>query len=276
MITGFVVFLLLAVLSPKPSGAGARNEKDHRPTTFASKEMAYSIYDMVVLLLSGCVRSVPSLPEHKEANTKQLGILGLRSVDAPPAVLYQRPPKGVVDGLLRGTRRGAVVGAHVGWDLAKWFTLAGPKTSEECVRTTNEGAKCYYFALITPIIGLLALIAIPPAITTAAGIQAGFTAYSSAEVEKWEKALADAQEALQIQATMRESVRHSLSSCCHMYLPPAQGEMSASPHSSNVIDFRAIDIVLETEVLELGLAEATSEELAAPDENMHALKPDLA
>jgi hypothetical protein len=241
-----------------------------------AKRWPIAVMIFVVLLVCGCVRTVPSLPEHKEANTMQLGVLGLRSVDAPPAVLYQRPPKGVVDGLLRGTRHGAVVGAHVGWGLAKWFTLAGPKTSEECVRTTNEGAKCHYFTLMAPVIGLFTLIAIPPAVTTAAGIQAGFTAYSSAEVEKWEKTLADAQDALQIQTTLRESVRHSLSSCCRKYLPPTQGEVSASPHSSNGTDFSGVDTVLETDVLELGLAEAISEELAAPDESMQAVKPDLA
>jgi hypothetical protein len=181
----------------------------------------------------------------------------------------------VVDGLLRGTKHGAVVGAYVGWDLAKWFTLAGPKTSEECLSTTSHGPKCHYFTLMAPIIGLLTLIVIPPAVTTAAGIQGGFTAHNSAEVEKWEKILADAQDALQIQKTMRESVRDSLSSCCRMYLLSTQGEVSASTQSSNATDFSDVDTVLETEVLELGLAEATTEELAAPDENMH-IKPDLA
>jgi hypothetical protein len=55
-----------------------------------------------------------------------------------------------------------------------------------------------------------------------------------------------------------------------MYLPPTQDEVSASAHSSNAPDLRGVDTVLETEVLELGLAEATSR-TGRTDENMHPL-----
>jgi hypothetical protein len=114
----------------------------------------------------------------------QLGILGLRSVNGPPIVLYQRPPKGMIDGFFRGTKHGAVLGANVGWDVAKAFALAGPKTSDECMRTTDRGGECTYFILMAPIIGLLAGITILPTVTITSSIEAAFTAYSSAEVEK--------------------------------------------------------------------------------------------
>ncbi len=241
-----------------------------------AKRWRWAYMFFVIVLVCGCVRTVPTLPEQQEANTKQLGVLGLRSVDKSPSVLYQRPPKGVVEGLLRGTKRGAVVGAYVGWELAKWITLAGPKISEHCLRTTEHGVQCYYITLWAPVLSLLTLIAIPPTVTTAVGIQGGLIAFSDEEVEKWEKTLADAQKALQIQTTMRESVRASLSSCCGIYPLPTQDEVSASSQSSNATDFSGVDTVLETEVLELGLAETRTEEPAAPDDNMHEVRPKLS
>ena len=224
------------------------------------------LFVVFVVLACGCVRSIPTLPEPQEANTKPLGILGLRSADATPMVLYQRPPKGLVGGFLRGTARGAMIGAHVGTEVAKFFVLSTPAMVEKC-NNLNTRLNCGYFYITVPLVGLLFLIALPPTVSTLGGIQGGFTSYTSAEVEKWEKVLVEAQDTLQIQATMRESVRHSVASCCRLFLP-----------TSTTADSTGVDTMLETEVLELGLAEAetTFEEPVKPNETTSAIDSPFA
>lgn len=212
---------------------------------FVTTGRCSGVWLIVFLLLAcGCVRSIPTLPEPQEANTKPLGIFGLRSADAPPTVWYQRPPNGFVGGFLRGTAHGAMIGAHVGTEVAKFFVLSTPAMVEKC-NNLNTRLNCGYFYITGPLVGLLFLIAIPPTVSTLGGIQGGFTASTSAEVEKWEKVLVEAQDTLQIQAIMRESVRHSVASCCRLFPPP-----------STTAGITGVDTMLETEVLELGLAEA--------------------
>lgn len=230
---------------------------------------------LLLEILYGCVKTAPSLPRKTEPNTTRVGLLDVRSVDAPPAILYQKPPKGFVDGFFRGTTHGAVLGIHVGQELAKAFVQRGPEVSNECMRTNRRGG-CGSIALMAPVVGLLALVGIPPIVTATAGIQGGFTAYTTSEVEEWEKALNDAQEQLKIQTTFREHVFRSLASCCPGHIPGLLGDVPSSVGSSQTSNLQGVDTILETQVLELGLAEASSDALPEPDENSRAINQTMA
>lgn len=222
---------------------------------------------LVLVLVCGCVRTVPRLPEQTEANPNPVGILVVKSAESPPAVYYQRPPTGFVDGLLRGSKHGAVLGVHVGIELAKAFMQRGLEITQQC-ENSNRPRGCGVVLLMTPVMGLLALTATPPIVTASAGLQGGFTAHSAAQGEEWEQALNEVHEKLKIQATLGDRVLLSLSSCCPRYVQPSLGETPQSTDNP--------DTILETEVLELGLAEASSEELPEPNESSGGINPIMA
>jgi hypothetical protein len=201
----------------------------------------------------------------------EVRLIDLRAADSQPAILYQRPPKGFVDGLFRGATHGAVLGGHVGMELAKLFIQKTPEQVDQCHRVYRRGG-CEYFYVAGPVLGLLALVTIPPLTTATAGIQGGFTAYSKAEVEAWEKALNDAHEQLKIQATFRDQVLRSLSSCC----PGNVLALYTEGHDAETRNSPATTTVLETEVIELGLVEASEEKYPEPDENSRAINPAFA
>ena len=89
------------------------------------------------------------------------------------------------------------------------------------------------------------LITIPPLVTATAGIQGGFTAYSKAEVQEWEKTLKEAHEQLKIQDTFREHVSRSLASCCPGNVPALLGQAP----DSQAQNLQEANTILETEVL---------------------------
>lgn len=245
-----------------------------RPRMMISWSTVFGI--LAFVFVCGCVRTTPSLPQETEANTNRLGVLEVRAVDTPPAVRYQRPPTGFVDGLLRGSKHGAVLGVHVGIELAKAFVQRGAEMSQERNRTNRRGGCAGAIPLMGPVMGLLALTAIPPLVTTAAGLQGGFTAHNIEQVEEWEKALHEAQEQLKIQATLRDYVRRTLPSCCPVHRQPSLDEVPSSADGLGTTDLQSPDTILETEILELGLAEVTSEELPEPGENNRAINPIMA
>jgi len=75
---------------------------------------------------------------------------------------------------------------------------------------------------------------------------------------------------VQIQTTFRDHVFESLVSCCPGLLignaPSTVGPAEAS-------NLQGVDTILRIEVLELGVAEASSNELLEPDENGRAISP---
>jgi len=65
-------------------------------------------------------------------------------------------------------RTGQCLGSHVGKELAKAFIMTAPDVTQNCIRTNND-AGCAIFMLEGPVIGLLALVGIPPLVTATAG-----------------------------------------------------------------------------------------------------------
>jgi len=223
---------------------------------------------LVLQLLSGCVKTAPNLPPQTAPPKLKVRLIDLRSSDSQPAILYQRPPKGFVDGFFRGAAHGAVLGGYVGKELAKAFIQQTPEKVDQCDSSYHRGG-CEYIYVIGPVMGALALVTIPPLTTVTAGIQGGFTAYSKAEVEAWEKALNEAHEQLKMQTTFREEVLRSLSSCCSGNVLPLYGDLQIQTSMEAIT-------ILETEVMELGLVEASAEKYPEPDENSQAIDPVFA
>lgn len=172
-----------------------------------------------------------------------------------------------MNGFFRGTTRGAVVGSHVGKELAKFFITATPEVTQACLRQ-GQGVGCAYFMLVTPMFGLFALVGMPPLLTTGGSIYGAFTAYTAPEVEEWENTLTTVHKQVQIQTTFRDYVVRSLVSCCPGLLignaPSTVGPAEAS-------NLQGVDTILRVEVLELGLAEASSNEMLEPDENFRPI-----
>ena len=235
--------------------------------------LAFSVM-ATVMFAFGCVKTVPDFPQQTEVGRMQLGVLAVRPAESLPTVYYQKPPSGFVDGLLRGSKHGAILGTHVGLELAQAFLTRAPEMTRDCERTNQRGG-CGHFILIAPILSFLALTATPPFVTTVAGIQGGFTALSTSQTAEWEQALNEAHEQLHIQATMTDHLRRTLSTCClHRASPTAR---IATPIGEGVpTGLDRPDTILETDVLELGLAEATAGELPQPDENNRAIDPTMA
>ena len=238
------------------------------PHVATSRGRSIVLFILFFGLLSSCVKSLPTLPPQAAPPDTGPGLIDLKSVDSLPAILYQKPPNGFIDGFFRGATHGAVVGGHVGKELAKGFIQLTPVRVDECRRSYHRaGCELMY---LSPLVGLLTLVVIPPFATATAGIQGGFTAHSRAEVQEWEQTLQKAHEQLTIQETFREHVSRSLASCCPGYIPTGQEPDS---QAKNV---QEASTILETEVLELGLAEASDSALPESDENSRAIDPVMA
>jgi hypothetical protein len=212
------------------------------------------------------------MPVQTEFHSMRLGTIAVQSVDTLPTILYQKPPKGFVDGFFRGTANGAVLGGHVGKELAKAFITQAPDVTLGCIRI-NHDPQCGIFMVTVPVVGLLALVAIPPLVTATAGIQGGFSAYTPSEVEEWENTLTTVHKQVQIQTTFRDHVVQSLALCCPGHLI---NNVPSIVESSEVLNLQNVDTILRIEVLELGLAEASLNEPLDPDENGGAINPMMA
>ena len=224
---------------------------------------------LLLPVMSGCVRTVPSMPIQTEFHPAPLGTVVVQSVDTPPIVLYQKPPNGFVNGFFRGTARGAVVGSHVGKELAKMFIIATPEVTQECFRKIAD-VGCAYFMLATPMFGLFSLVGMPPLLTAGGSIYGGFSAYTASEVEEWDNTLTTVHKQVQTQTTFRDYVFRSLVSCCPGLLIGKAPSTVGSVEASNL---QGVDTILRVEVLELGLAEASSNEMLEPDENIRPINP---
>lgn len=238
----------------------------------------WSIICGIVLLtgLSDCVKT-PTLPQPGVPNTVPVGLIDLRAVESSPAILYQQPPIGFVDGFFQGAQRGAIVGGHVGYELAKTVIMRTPDFLDECYKTAGaRGGNCTLIALFFPIVSLMALVATPTIATPTVAIHGGFTPYSKGEIEEWKKALSDAQDRLQIQNTFRDHVARSIILCCPGFLSHMTAEPLASFERSEVPTSQEADAILQTEVLQLGLAEASSEVLSKLDRNDSSVSAGMA
>jgi len=235
----------------------------------------------VVLLtgLFGCINT-PTLPQPTVPNTTPVGLIDLRASDTPPTILYQQPPIGFVDGFFQGAEHGAVLGGYVGYELAKAFIMRTPEHLDRCHEKTpgfhRRGGNCDLVVLFVPVLSLMALVATPTITTPTVAIQGAFTSYSKAEVEEWKKALGEAQDRLQIQNTLRDHVARSITACCPRHLPPLPAEPLATSELARLLTSQQADTILQTDVLQLGLAEASSEARSESDSNGKSDSPIVA
>lgn len=229
-----------------------------------------------IVLLTGlsCCTKTPTLPQPTVPNTTPVGLIDLRAAEFPPAILYQQPPIGFVDGFFRGAQDGPVLG----YELAKTLIVRTPQGVDRCHKEAGfrRNGNCDFAYLFVPIVSLMVLVATPAITPPAVAIHGGFAPYSKAEVEEWKKALSDAQDRLQIQNTFRDHVGRSITSCCPRHLPHLPTEPIAAVDMSGLPTSQKADAILQTAVLQVGLAEASSEVLSKLDRNDSSVSPGMA
>ncbi|HJT20768.1 MAG TPA: hypothetical protein VJ746_09870 [Nitrospira sp.] len=216
-------------------------------------------------LMSGCANT-GTIPKDQAPNKVRIGLVVVRAAQTSPLILYKKPPKGFIDGLFRGGTHGAVLGSYVGMELAKFMVQNTPDMVSECHRQYRRGG-CEIFLVEMPVMGLLALVTVPPLASFTAGLQEGFSVFLRPEIESLEKARSEIQERLKIQTTFQNYVYQSFTLCCQQHIAiPQHAELSET--SSSLPSAPTItDNILETDVLQFGLVEVSSNALPEPDEN---------
>jgi len=213
-----------------------------------------------MLVLTACVRTVPDLPEAKAPLASQSGKFFVQASGLPTVLVIQRPATQFWGGFVRGSRRGAVYGFNVGQEWFNAFKSRSPEIGEQCRRGRNSSSTCSEVQGVMLAEGLLGWIVAPPTISVMAGLQEGFGSHKAENVENWAKAMEETVGAQTLQIRFKSVIHNALRNCCQFNLEDdSENGSAANPRS-----FNQDTVILNTDVIEVGLAEYHDEALPEP------------